>query len=127
MKIMVGYEGSKESKKAIDLAVNHAKAFNGRIVVVASMDKGTDSEQEAMEKELDAVKNELAGRGTSCETHLLIRRLTPGEEFVNYARENDIDEIVLAIPSTSKVGKLVFGSTAQYVILNADCPVASVK
>lgn len=130
MKIMVGYDGSKESKKAIDLAIDHAKAFNGQIVVVASLDKGTDSEQKAinaMEKELEAVKSELASRGSSCETHLLIRGLTPGEDLVNYAQEHDIDEIILAIQRTSKVGKLVFGSTAQYVILNADCPVVSVK
>jgi nucleotide-binding universal stress UspA family protein len=130
MKIMVGYNGSRESKKAIELAVDHARAFNGRIVVVASMDKGTESDQEAintMEKELEAVQGDLADRVSLCETHLLARGLTPGEELIDYAREHDIDEIILAIQNTSKAGKLVFGLTAQYIILNADCPVVTVK
>lgn len=130
MNILVGYDGSKASRKALDLAVAHAKAFSGRIVVVASLDKGTDSEQKTindMEKELEVVKKELAVQGPVCESHLLIRGLTPGEDLVDYAREHDIDEIILAIQRTSKVGKLIFGSTAQYVILNADCPVVTVK
>jgi nucleotide-binding universal stress UspA family protein len=41
--------------------------------------------------------------------------------------ENQIKEIVVGVKRRSKVGKLLMGSTAQYVILKADCPVITVK
>jgi nucleotide-binding universal stress UspA family protein len=53
--------------------------------------------------------------------------LEPGEDLVQYAKEHAIDEIMIGVRRRSKVGKLVFGSTAQYVILEAHCPVLSVK
>jgi nucleotide-binding universal stress UspA family protein len=130
MKILVGYDGSDASRKALDLAVTHAKAFNGQIVIVASMDKGSAAEQDDIknkEAELASVKKELEQQGPACETHLLIRGMSPGEDLVKYAQEKGIDEIILSIQRTSKVGKLVFGSTAQYVILNATCPVVTLK
>lgn len=47
--------------------------------------------------------------------------------LVGFADHNDIKEIVIGVRRRSKVGKLLFGSTAQYVILIASCPVVSVK
>jgi nucleotide-binding universal stress UspA family protein len=63
----------------------------------------------------------------SCDTHLLIRGLSPGEDIVEFAKENKIDEIIVGVKRRSKVGKLLMGSTAQVVILQASCPVISVK
>ena len=130
MKIMVGYDGSRVGQKALDLALTHAKAFDAPIIVVASMDKGTGNEQEVieeMESMLNSAKTQIEQHGIQCETHLLIRGMSPGEDLVEYAAEQGVDEIILAIQRTSKVGKLVFGSTAQYTILNAHCPVVTVK
>jgi nucleotide-binding universal stress UspA family protein len=69
----------------------------------------------------------LSNNGIPVETHLLVRGFTPGEDFVEFAKEHDIDEIVVGIRKTSPVGKIVFGSNARYVILNAHCPVVTVK
>jgi len=65
--------------------------------------------------------------GIKNETHLLIRGFEPGEDIVTFARENKVDEIMIGVRSRSKVGKLIFGSTAQAVILGAHCPVMTVK
>lgn len=130
MKIMVGYDGSETSLKAVELAVTHASAFDGQIVLAATMDMGTRDGRETAainDQELHRVKDQIQNRGISCETHLFNRGVSPGEDLVRYAREQEIDEIILAIHRKSKLGKLIFGSLAQHVILNAPCPVLTVK
>ena len=62
-----------------------------------------------------------------CETHVVVNYLTLGEDLVRFAADNSIDGIFIGIKKRSKVGKLVFGSTAQYVILEAPYPVVAVK
>jgi nucleotide-binding universal stress UspA family protein len=130
MKIMVGYDGSKVCKAALDLAIEHIRAFGGKIHLVSSMTRGTEEEQRQIkttEKELDSIKEDLEKKKVACETHLLIRGMEPGEDLVQYAEEQKIDEIIIGIRRRSKVGKLLFGSTAQFVILNAPCPVVTVR
>ncbi len=130
MKIMVGLDGSNSSKEALKLAKEHAKTFNAKIELVTSMEKGTEAQQKEIEQDEHDLENEkklLEEDGISCDTHLLIRGMTPGEDIVEFAEKNEVDEIVIGVKRRSKVGKLVFGSTAQYVILNAHCPVVTVK
>jgi nucleotide-binding universal stress UspA family protein len=56
-----------------------------------------------------------------------VNYLTAGEDLVQFAKDNDVDMMFIGIKKTSKVGKLMFGSTAQYVLLNAPCPVVAVR
>lgn len=130
MKIMVGFDGSISSSDALRVAEKHAKAFEGKIELVTSMEKGTEAEREeieAAEKDLEKEKKRLEAEGIPCETHLLIRGLSPGEDLIEFAEENEVEEIVIGIRRKSKVGKLVFGSTAQFVILTAGCPVVTIN
>ncbi|MCP4369631.1 MAG: universal stress protein [Deltaproteobacteria bacterium] len=130
MRILVGYDGSNSGKEALDLAKNHAIAFKGEIDVITSMFKGTEKEREDMEQAkrgLEYAEALFKENNIPCKSHLLIRGLTSGEDLVEFAKENRIDEIIVGVKRRSKVGKLLMGSTAQYVILNAHCPVVTVK
>ncbi len=130
MKILVGYDGSNSGKEALKLAKNHALAFKGEVEVITSMQKGTEKDQEDMDQAkrgLEYAEALFKENNIPCKTHLLIRGLTPGEDLVEFAKENNIDEIVVGVKRRSKVGKLLMGSHAQYVILNAHCPVVTVK
>jgi nucleotide-binding universal stress UspA family protein len=69
----------------------------------------------------------LDEQGIHNESHLLVRGRIAGEDIVEFAAKNDCDEIIIGVKSRSKVGKILFGSTAQYIILKASCPVISVK
>jgi nucleotide-binding universal stress UspA family protein len=130
MKFMVCFDGSNTSKAAMDLAINHASAFRASLIIVNSMVKGTESERERiqnMESLLSDIKKECETNDISCETHLLIRGLDAGEDLVAFAHEQQVDQVFIGVKRRSKVEKLVFGSTAQYVILNANCPVVTIR
>jgi nucleotide-binding universal stress UspA family protein len=130
MKILVGYDGSAPAKEALKLARKHAAVFGATVDVIASMEEGTGDqlpEIEKAERGLEWAKSLFAEKDIPCTTHLMIRGLSPGEDLVNFAKDNKVDEIIVGVKRRSKVGKLIMGSTAQYVILEANCPVVSVK
>ena len=130
MKILLGYDGSEEADRALSLAVRHAKAFGAKVLVLKSRNKGTNEDLPDIEKDeelLENAKKMLAEAGVECETHLVIRGETPAEDLIDFAEENKVDEIIVGIAKKSRVGKLIFGSNAQYVILHAPCPVVTVQ
>ena len=73
------------------------------------------------------VKEILAEDDPPYEVQLLLTDLTSGEQLVKFAEDQKMDQIFLGIVKKSKVGKFLFGSTAQYVILHAPCPVVTVQ
>jgi nucleotide-binding universal stress UspA family protein len=130
MKILVGYKGTNVGKDLLAQAVKQAKAFNGEVHVVTSMFSGLETELELIkeaEKNLEDAKKYLDSQDVKNQTHLLVRGKYPGEDIVQFAKDNDVDLTIIAVKSRSKVGKILFGSTAQYVILKSECPVLSIK
>lgn len=131
MNILVGYDGSKLAKEALKLAQEHANVFGAKLEVVMSMAQSHQLKYEDISKteynlKMD-VRNLLNGYETLYEVHLFLGKLNAGEALVEFAKHYEIDEIVIGVRRRSKVGKLLLGSTAQYVILNAPCPVVTVK
>ncbi|HSL60423.1 MAG TPA: universal stress protein [Desulfotignum sp.] len=130
MKILVGYKGVNVGKDLLEVAARHARAFDGQVVVVTSMKGGVNTDQrevQEVEENLRQAKMFLDEKKIPCETHLLIRGMEPGEDIVGFAKDTGAEEIIIGVKSRSKVGKLLFGSTAQAVILQAHCPVVTVK
>jgi len=130
MKILIGYDGSTASQNALAEGQKLAKALAADVYVFTSVEGGQHAVREIyknFEKELSYAKNTIANAGIRCEGKLSAQGLEPGEEMVQFARELAVDMIVIGTKRRSRVGKLVFGSNAQYVILEAHCPVLAVK
>ena len=130
MKILVGYDRSAVAKDALDLAKKHAKAFNAKVYLLTSLARSHELQLEDIQKserELENLRTQFTAEGISCETHAIVSANSPGEDVVQFATDNEIDEIVIGVRRRSKVGKLLFGSNAQYIILQAECPVVAVK
>ncbi|MCK9274221.1 MAG: universal stress protein [Syntrophales bacterium] len=130
MKIIVGYEGSRMSHMALDLAKKHAKAFGAEVTVITSLEGGRADkieDIEAAKNGLEYAEELLKREGIESKSHLLIHGLSPGEDIVDFAKEQNADEIIVGVKMKSKVGKFLLGSNAQYVILNAHCPVVTIK
>lgn len=71
---------------------------------------------------------ELIGDGSfGVEMHPVGRIGDPADEIVDYADEQDARYIVVSPQQRSQTGKILFGSVAQSVLLNANCPVVSLR
>ena len=130
MKILVGYEESRVADAALNLALKHARAFGADIFIVTSLEQSPALKKEDIDKaesKLEKVSKPFNADDIPCEARATVSYSSPGEDLVSFAKENDVDEIIIGVRRRSKVGKLVFGSTAQYVILEAPCPVVAVK
>lgn len=131
MNILVGYDGSNAAGEALNLAVQHAKAFGAKIEVVTSIQRTQSLNHQGVqiaEKKLeDQVKGFFEDNNVPFETNVLISSLSPGENIVWYSQTKAVDMIFIGLKRRSKVGKLVFGSTSQNVILNAPCPVVTTR
>jgi len=129
MKILVGYDRSNVAKEALELAKKHAKVFDAKVFILTSLAQSNELQIEDIQRaehEMGYMITSLKKDDISCETQAIVSLLSPGEDLVQFAKENEIDEIIIGVRRRSKVGKLIFGSTAQFVILNAPCPVVSV-
>lgn len=130
MKFLVAYNGTTESRAALDLAVKHASIFSAKVFVVTSMEGGRAEKPEdiaRVNQELKQVRQKLQEAGVAHEVQEMARGLSPGEDIVMFAEENQIDQIFVGIEKKSKTRKLLLGSTAQYIILRSPCPVMTVK
>ena len=130
MKILVGYTGTVVAQEALALAREHALVFKAHVLVVTSLEGGSGENPEQIgqvEQDLREAGKFLKDRGVSCETKQLVRGLSPGEDLVRYADEHEVDLIYVGIRKKSRTQKIILGSTAQYIILKAPCPVMTVK
>ena len=128
MKILVGYDRSSVSEYALKLALKHANAFDAEVQIMTALDQDPELRREDIEKaesELEKVKPPFKADGIACKTYTIVNQLSAGENLVQFAKDNNIDEIIIGVMRRSKVGKLLFGSTAQYIILNAPCPIVT--
>jgi nucleotide-binding universal stress UspA family protein/CheY-like chemotaxis protein len=126
MKILVGYNGGETGRQVLSLARGFAKTNNAFIYIVTSMKGGTAEKQShilQVKQDLDFARELMTKSGLKCDAKQIIRGLTPAEDLVKFAEENDIDHIFLGIKKKSKAQKVIFGSTSKEVILNASCPV----
>ena len=128
--IVVGYVPKPAGKAALRRAAEEAKLRDSRLVVVNSHRGGREFDRDdAIESEaqLAEVKSELNSHGVEHEVRQLVRGMDPAEDLVNVATEVDAELIVIGLRRRSPVGKLILGSNAQRVLLDAPCPVLAVK
>lgn len=130
MKFLLGFNGSEEAKAALTLARTHAEVFQAKIYIITSMGGGSGEKPEEISKttrNLEYAEQFLKEKGIVCETFQLARGMSPGEDVVSFAEEHEIDQIFVGVEKKSRTQKILLGSTAQYIILKAPCPVVSVN
>jgi nucleotide-binding universal stress UspA family protein len=130
MPIVVGYVPTAEGRAALRRAAEEARLRGARLVVINSNRGGRDlDDAEAIrhERELDEVRSKLDQDGIEHEVRQLVRGLDPAEDVIAVAEEVHAEIIVIGLRKRTPVGKLILGSNAQRILLDAPCPVLAVK
>ena len=130
MSIVVGYIPTPEGRAALDAACSEAKERQRSLIVVNSHKGGASFDGDdaiAAEQALGAVERELKEAGVSFTIRELVRGNDPTEDLISVAEEVGASLIVIGLRRRTPVGKLILGSNAQKLLLEADCPVLAVK
>ncbi len=127
MKILLYCRNSEANKRALAIALEQARAFNGSVDLVSCISEQDRMPIEVLEK-IDAKLKEygeqtFAPASIPYTTKIITSAYTAGEELVRYAEANMIDTIVMSIQKRSRLGKIFFGSNTQFVLLEAPCKV----
>lgn len=122
----------------LDQAEKLARAFGDSLHVVYSISRSefVDLEQTAYEEEGRAFSMEEIESFATDYTERVSEGLDvahepiglvgePADEIVSYSEKGGAQYIVVAPRKRSPAGEALFGSVAQSVVLNADCPVVT--
>ena len=130
MAVVVGYVPTKEGRAALRRASEESLLRRTKLIVINSNRGGKDfdaSEAHRFEAELLAVQTQLDEAGVEHEVRQLVRGNEPAEDLIEVADEVNADFIVIGLRRRTPVGKLILGSNAQRILLDATCPVLAVK
>ena len=130
MAIVVGYVPTKEGRAALRRAADESLLRKSKLIVINSQRGGRDydsDEAQRFETELTRIQGELDREGLEHEVRQLVRGNEPAEDLIAVAEEEGADFIVIGLRRRTPVGKLILGSNAQRILLDASCPVLAVK
>jgi nucleotide-binding universal stress UspA family protein len=127
--IVVGYVPRPEGRAALRRAAEEARLRRMKLIVISSDKGGGRREEETLEheRELRRVRAQLEADGIEHEVRQLARGRDPSDDLIAVAEETHADSIVIGLRRRSPVGKLILGSNAQRILLDAPCPVLAVK
>jgi nucleotide-binding universal stress UspA family protein len=128
MTIVVGYIPRPEGLAAMDAAIAEAELRGMRLVVVNTGHHGSSTDPGVVApQDIDALDAQLTARGIDHEIRRSSRGRAPADELLDTAAEVGAALIVIGLRRRSPLGKLITGSTAQQVLLEATCDVLAVK
>lgn len=141
MVVIAAVDRSDSASKVLEEADNLAEKFDDTVHVLHVMKRSEaiKTEEESAQKNEAIPVEELRDRATQISEELIKDYPTdsvseakgligdPATEIVTYAEEINARYIVVSPKRRSKAGKLLFGSVAQSVLLNATCPVLSLN
>lgn len=137
-RIVVAYDGSELGKKALNMAKSLAaqdKKVEVHILHVINpktlatefgvYDAVKEQQQENLKLILEETKEVLADLAN--EQEYVVLKGNPAEMIVEYAKNRDVDLIVIGSKGYSNFKQLVLGSVSHNVVQHAHCPVLVAK
>jgi nucleotide-binding universal stress UspA family protein len=128
MAIIVGYVPTPEGVAALESAIEEARLRKQRLVVVnSSRGESLVDKRFASGAEWQSIEERLTASGVDHELTQLVASKDAADQILRLADELNADLIVIGLRRRTPVGKLILGSQAQTILLEAECPVLAVK
>ncbi len=152
-KILVPLDGSEHSLRALEIAVQIAKGFNGKITLIyvysvnvrtvfapepstltppgvpvitpAEFSNVVEAARKAGTSILTGGQEKAKAEGAQVET--LLKEGHTVQEILKAARDGEFDLIVMGARGVSKIREILLGSASDGVIRNSPCPVLVTK
>lgn len=139
--ILVPTDGSEYAHKAMIYALEFAKQFKSTVHVLMVADDRTLrlleweyvpvnllSDMESMiEKQTRESLEKFVQEFPNFSLKMKVLKGDPVHEIVNYAKEQNIDMIIMGTHGRSGLNHMLVGSTTEKVMRHAPCPVLTVK
>jgi nucleotide-binding universal stress UspA family protein len=127
--IVLGYVAKPEGEAALATAMTEAQLRQADLVVVYAHRSRHEHEGQHAEiqAELERVRTTVEAAGIAVDVRHPETGFDAAEDLLHIAEEVDADLVVIGLRRRTPVGKLVLGSNAQRILLDAHCPVLAVK
>jgi nucleotide-binding universal stress UspA family protein len=137
--VLVPTDFSETSQVAVNYGVALARVFNAKLHLLHVIHEGFGSEMAAPTLSLgllDDVQNNARERlGTilteqeqkALQSDSVLRKGAPDVEILRYAKEREIDLIVMGTHGHSGIAHMLMGGVAEKVVRKAPCPVLTVR
>ena len=128
MTIVVGYVPKPEGRAALRAALEEAALRKESLHVVnTSRGDAVVDPRFASEEDLAEVRRQLEASGVEFELEHRISGNEGAEDVTAAAERLGASLVVIGLRRRSPTGKLIFGSTAQRILLDVPCRVLAVK
>ena len=128
MTVVAGYIPTPEGLAAVDYGIEMARQHETRLVVVNTGHHGNNAHPNfATAADIDALDARLRDLDLEHEVRQATGGRSAADEILATASELKAELIVIGIRRRTPVGKLLTGSTAQQILLDAECAVLAVK
>jgi nucleotide-binding universal stress UspA family protein len=127
MTVVIGYVPNQYGEAALHLGLQEAAARQLRVIVVnASPGDGSMDKKFVTEQALNDLDERLTATGVDHRVHQSVG-VDVADEIVRVAEQNHAELVVIGIRTRPRDGKVLMGSVAQTVIMDAPCPVLTVR
>ena len=128
MTIVVGYTPTPPGRAALVAAAGVAAERNQPVVVVnSSRGDALADPGFATQADLDWAKTTLEEAGVEFSIRQAVRGREASDEVVTVVEEVGAELCVIGIRRRTAVGKMLMGSNAHRILMDAPCPVLAVK
>jgi len=131
-KLLVGFDGSKESEKALDAAFSLAKSMDSSVFILSvarppepatsvEVQAVLDNAKEQFEENFNRIREKASEYNIDLQTATAVGH--PAEQIIRRAQEDGVDLIILGRRGRSMLSRIMLGSVSERTLRYAHCPV----